>query len=319
MQNSIFQVNDEPFCLWESDISERNREFLEGIDVEYFDYLLKIHGEATDEKKASVALRTSLHHAMETMFSLIGAYVQAPDCAYAWISKCSNRDLRYFIATVDIGKSDLFTKLKIDNVSWDSVAESIFRGYKPNTDKNKETSELFATLWRRMAIEFTDSDHIDEYNSIKHGLRIRPGGFGLRIGAEKQYGVPPPENEMKLVGQSEFGAVFFRIETLGSPKNNRNLRSRRRSLNWSMERTVLLLQHASMSIENIVSALKIANGIEASTCKFIRPIESEEFEKPWRYSPAVTSFNMDPLIPEDQITPLSKEDLLSEIESARES
>ena len=48
-------------------------EFLNGIDVEYFDYAIKAHLETDDEKRASIALRTISHHAIETLFSLLGA------------------------------------------------------------------------------------------------------------------------------------------------------------------------------------------------------------------------------------------------------
>lgn len=83
MENSIYVVNKEPYCIWEVDIKERNKEFLNGIDPEYFYYLAELHAGADDEKRAAIALRSTLHHAMETMFSLLGAYIQAPDCAYA--------------------------------------------------------------------------------------------------------------------------------------------------------------------------------------------------------------------------------------------
>ena len=71
MQNSIFVVNKEPYCIWEIDVGERNREFLSGIDPEYFSYLAEIHLNADDEKRAAIALRAAFHHALETLFSLI--------------------------------------------------------------------------------------------------------------------------------------------------------------------------------------------------------------------------------------------------------
>jgi len=118
VHSSIFVVNEEPYCIWEVDLPARNMEFLDGIDTEYFDYVLKVHAEAEDEKRASIALRTGLHHAMETMFSLLGAYIQAPDCVHAWVAKCSNKDLRELVKKVASFQNDLCTKLNIDKVSW---------------------------------------------------------------------------------------------------------------------------------------------------------------------------------------------------------
>jgi hypothetical protein len=292
VQSSIFVVNDEPYCIWELDILERNREFLNGIDTEYFDYVLKVHVEANDEKRASIALRTTLHHAIETMFSLIGAYIQAPDCVYAWIAKCTNKDLREVVKKIGDFQNNLFTKLKLEKISWDHVSESVFRCYLPGTEKNRQTVQSFASFWKRLASEYIDQTHIDEYNSIKHGFRIRSGGFALAIGLEHKYGVSPPPEEMKTIGKSDFGSTFFKIEPIGGKKRNRSLRSRRISLNWSIEKTILLIQLVSMSITNITSALKIINGAKAGTCKFVRPQEDSDFETPWSFSTGIASCNI---------------------------
>lgn len=313
LQNSIFVVNEEPYCIWEVDLSERNKEFLDGIDTEYFDYAIKVHLEADDEKRASIALRTTFHHAMETMYSLLGAYIQAPDCAYAWIAKCSNKELRELVSKVGAFHNSVFTKLNIENVSWDEVARSIFSRYMPGTDRNKKTAELFSSLWQRLAHEYTDQNHVNEYSSLKHGFRIRSGGFALAVGVEHEYGVPPPHDEMQLIGKSEFGTSFFRIEAIGNRKGNRSLRSRRTSINWKIEKVTLLAQLVSVSINNVVMALRIANGAKASTCKFLRPEEDSDFNKPWQYTPGVTSCNMDFVIDEAQIVAATKKELLEKL------
>lgn len=216
-------------------------------------------------------------------------------------------------------RNDLFTKLNIDKVSWGNVADSVFRRYLPETEKNKNTAQLFASLWNRLAHEYTDNNHVDEYNSIKHGFRIRAGGFALACGLEHEYGVAPPPEEMKLLGKSEFGTTFFRIESIGEGKGNRSLRSIRISLNWNIEKTILLLQLVSMSITNTTSALKIANGAQPGTCKFLRPQEDSDFEKPWSYSPGVMSCNMDFVISEDQVSSVTKSELLKILTDAKKS
>ncbi len=119
LQNTIIVVNDEPYCIWEVDLEKRNLEFIEGIDVDYFEYLLNLHLNAEDEKRAAIALRITLHHAVETFFSLLGAYIQAPDCAYAWVAKCHTEELRSLIKKVVDGDQKTFTKLNIDPVSLD--------------------------------------------------------------------------------------------------------------------------------------------------------------------------------------------------------
>ena len=121
MQSSLFAVNDEPFCLWEVDLAARNREFLDGMDADYFDYVLQTHIATEDENRGLVAIRLSQHHATETMFSLLGAFIQAPDCPYAWMAKCSNRELREFAERVSREDASVITKLNIPSVSWLSI------------------------------------------------------------------------------------------------------------------------------------------------------------------------------------------------------
>jgi len=270
VENSIFVVNEEPYCIWEVNLLERNNEFLDGIDTEYFDYVFKVHTEADDENRASIALRATLHHAIETMFSLLGAYIQAPYCVHAWIAKCSNKDLRELIEKISSCRNNIFTKLNIERVTWECIAEDMFR-HLPGTEENKQTAKLFASFWKRLAHEYIDKDHIDEYNSIKHGFRIRSGGFAIAVGIEPEPGVSPPPEEMKLVGKSDYGTSFFRIEPIGEGKRNRSLRSRKIQLNWTIEKTSLLLELVSISIKNITSSLKIINGAKAGTYEYFLP------------------------------------------------
>lgn len=309
LQNTIIVVNEEPYCIWEADLKKRNTEFIEGIDVDYFEYLLNLHLSAEDEKRASIALKTTLHHAVETFFSLLGAYIQAPDCVYAWVAKCSNKELRSLIKKVAECDSRLFTKLNIEGVSWETLSALIFQRYMPDTEKAEITKKSFAKVWSRLAHEFLDDKNIDEYNSLKHGFRVRSGGFSLAFGIEHEYGVAPPEEEMQSLGGSEHGTTFIRLESVGEIKNNRSLRSRKLSLNWKLEKVILQLQLVSVSIVNIVSALKIANDIKASECKFSVLQEGEDYEKPWSFSPGVTSFNLDFVMDETQVVPLTKKQL----------
>jgi hypothetical protein len=317
LPNTIFVVNEEPYCIWEVDLKKRNIEFIESIDVDYFEYLLNVHLHAEDEKRASIALRTTLHHAIETFFSLLGAYVQAPDCVYAWVAKCSNKELRQLIKRINERDPNINTKLNLDRVTWESVAKLIFQCYMPDAGQADLTIKSFSKFWGRIAHEFLDDNNIDEYNSLKHGFRVRSGGISLAVGKQQERGVPAPIGEMTSLGGSKFGTTFIRLETIGESTNNRSLRSRKVSLNWSIERVVLQLQLVCMSINNVVSALKIANDVIASECKFVQPTENNDFDKPWSFSTGVISCNIDFVIDETQVASVSKREL-TEILKANE-
>lgn len=313
MQSSVFAVNDEPYCLWEVEPERRVRSFLDGIDVDFFEYTLQTHLQTEDEKRALVAIRLSLHHATEAMFSLLGAFVQAPDCPYAWIAKCSNGELRKFTERVNSSDQQLISKLNIPVVNWHSVATAVFATYQPETERQASTIRCFSDLWVALTREFNNQAYIDEYNALKHGFRIRPGGFTLAVGAEHEYGVSPPASEMRTVGQSAFGSAFLTIEPLGSGKGARHIRSRKTSVNWSLERTILLHQLVHMSINNVVSALKVVNHYKPSECRFLRPENDSAFSEPWKHSPGVTSMTFDHELNEDLLPPITKAQLLAKL------
>ena len=296
----MFAVNEEPYCLWGADISAQTRDFLDGLDAEYFEYSIKVHMEAEDEQRASVALSIALHHALETLFSLLCAFVQAPDCPHAWIAKCSNGDLRALLARISKCERHIFTKLSISSVTWIKIAESVFKTFKPGTDQQKEMINGFGRLWARLAMEVVDPNRVDEYNSLKHGLRVRQGGFAIAVGLEPSCGVVPPPEQMKVLGKSKFGSSFFTVEPAIRERGNRSILAKHICINWSMERIVLLNQLAYISISNIISALRIING--ASSCKFLLPSDSEDFERPWTYSPGVTRMALGDIVEDVPIT-----------------
>lgn len=311
----IFMVNDQPYCSVEVDHRERTAEFLSKFDVNSIDYSLRVHEGQEDDQRAAMALRKEYHHGLETFFSLIGAYLQAPDCAYAWLSKCENKNLYDLVQKIN-RKQNVFSKWNFPAASWHELAASIFRCYESGTDKQTRTIELFSKSWRWLAEEFLDRDRIDEYNSIKHGFRVSSGGFLLAIGEEPFPGVSP--EKMHSLGGSEFGTSFFRISSC-NPKDNRCVTSRRISMNWRIEKVHGLLQVLSMSIKNVITALNIANGGDASQFTFHRFADDKGFELPWSFSPGVTSCNIDRVIPVEKIPVLRKADLEKQIRDHKES
>lgn len=309
MQNSLFMINDEPYCLWEHDIKERNLEFLKGFDTEFFEYLLHCHINQDDDQRASLALAICLHHGLETLFSLLGAYIQAPDCVYAWIGKYRTNDLRELVSKVNSGKG-VSTKLRIERVSWRHVAELVFASYGTDAKRKTDTAKLFADTWTRLSHDFLDTVKSDQYNSMKHGFRVSPGGFKFAVGLESTYGVSPPPEEMQVIGHSEYGATFFKVEKIGTDKSNRSLRTRRTSLNWSIERMTGQIQLIQMSINNIISSLMVLNGAPPGTCKFIRPVDDDAFLAPWLYNTGVGSVNFDFCVDESNTVRTTKKMIL---------
>lgn len=314
MKAVAFAVGDEPYLLWDEEVEERTRDFLSGLDPEYFSYVIQVNTNTGNNERESVAIRLALHHAAETLFSLIGALLQAPDCPYAWIARCSTPELRQVIKRIGAGDSTLISKFKLTSVGWDSVAALVFEALDPGTDRQSRLISCFSGLWRRVAAEHLSDAVADEYNALKHGFRTRPGGFKLHWSPASTTDGRPPESEMELLGESRFGAMFYKVERLAGG-GNRHLSSRRIASNWSLVRDSLLLQLLQLSIHNVVTRLKRANGVPKEECHFKVIDTEDDYLFPWKHSPSVISLTLPESTPQ-RLPDVSKAELLKNLREA---
>jgi hypothetical protein len=314
MQYSRFVVEDTPYCVWGWDLREQNKGFLKNLDPRYFDYLARTHLnalEGEDAQFAAVALRTAYHHGLETLFALLAATLQAPDCVVGWLQKYQIRQLRNLVTQIESRGPAPRNKLRLERVSWRLLSERVHAGAFPN--HRDETVGAFADLWSRFSDEFLNELSDREYNNIKHGFRAGLGGFVLKAGVEPEYGVSPPAEEMQFVGGSEFGTSFFMPEKIGQAqgKSDPHFRLRLQNLNWRPEAMVQALQLISISLNNILGFLKILNGQDPKQTLFLRPEDPEFFTAPWRWSTGIDEMSINEVIEETDIKRLTTEEILA--------
>src|SRR5690606_31994351 len=97
--------------------------------------------------RAAVGLRAAYHHSLETLFSLLGALTQAPECVPAWLPKCSNEALRQVVSMLQRGDG-ILTQRGRQPVTFDSLA-GVVHQYAWQTDLPlRATSERFGLLWQ---------------------------------------------------------------------------------------------------------------------------------------------------------------------------
>ena len=291
----IFVVNDEPYEIVDFDVKNKNRDFIEGIDAEYFSYILKIHStsDTDDSNRSYIALRNALHHGMETLFALLGAYLQAHICAYAWIALYKNVELNKLIEKINKNEF-VFTRLKINELSWDTLANHIFHCNSSTSNEQKNIAKSFGALWGKLANEYLDANNKNEYNAFKHGFRAQSGSFSLFCGIQEFEGIP--SNDMKHVGTSEYGSSIFKLELVNSIKGNRLYKSKVVSSGHSKEKILILLQLVYLSIKNIKLSFKIINGIDIKNEAFIIPKDISIFEQPWNYICSINNLVTDTVI-----------------------
>jgi hypothetical protein len=103
IQYARFAVDETPYCLWDLDIHARNLEFINRIDPRYFEHVANLHGqflEGEENQYAAVALRIAYSHGLESLFALLCATVQAPDCIVGWLLKYKNVELNEVIRKI---------------------------------------------------------------------------------------------------------------------------------------------------------------------------------------------------------------------------
>lgn len=181
VQYGRFAINETPYCAWDVKLEKKNMDFLNSIDPLYFQHIANIHGqmlESDERQYAAIALRSAYGHGLESLFALLCATVQAPDCVIGWLLKYRNEDLFGLVRKIHEGRPVL-TKLAVRPISWETLAEKINVFSTDDLGKDSRIRTAFADLWERFAIEFLDKKMGFEYNSIKHGLRVSMGGFYL--------------------------------------------------------------------------------------------------------------------------------------------
>lgn len=327
VQYRFFVVGERPLCVWGTDIRSLALEFLENLDASYFEYLANTHSEHINEDQprekesqfAALAIRAAYSQALETLFALLCAAIQAPYCIHAWIDSYQPRELFALVRKIH-NRQTVDSLLSAKPVTWQTIAEAIFESLVLE-DKEKESTikQDFGGLWSLFASQFLDNNFSDEYNSIKHGLRVRPGGFSLAIGAENKPGIAAPKEKMQLMGKSEFGSQFLASKKIGETAFH--LEMKRHFRNWSPEDLCWGLHLVSLSIANVKAALQILNGIPATDVKFEWLTDRESFQEPWKRArqigvTAMSGFQID--IRPDFITTFSKGDILKHYRSGKD-
>jgi hypothetical protein len=294
-----FFVNERPFCLWDFSPREINLEFINGIDPDYFGFLADVYTSTSvlddQQGQAALALRTSYSHGLETLFSLLFAALQAPDCVVGWLQKYGIDDLRLLIVKARDSKP-IRTRIRPKPITWSGISAMIFgpASFEGTTKTKAEIVDSFAILWSRLSKDFLDRGISAEYNGVKHGLRVRSGGFRLALGQETVPGEPAPPENMRPLGGSAFGSSFFSLEKI--EPNALNYQIKRHSRNWSPDNLAYGLHMIAFSTRNILAFLQIVNGMEPSQAKFSWPNDSSHFDGPWSENVSVTSFSSSPML-----------------------
>ena len=161
---SRFAVGDEPWCVWEWDLPQRNLEFIESLSPEYFEHLTEAHFGDTDREQgqfAAIAIRLGYGQALEAFFGLLCATIQAPDCVAGWLCRYRLAQLHHLVRSISGGGS-ILSKFALQRFSWDAVANLVLSFHLDDKERERAIKNGYAQLWARFAHDFGDEDQSHE-------------------------------------------------------------------------------------------------------------------------------------------------------------
>lgn len=278
--NIVYAIVDEPFCLWERDLKTAALGFLESIDYDYFNYIADRSNTDLDNPewgmRAATSMRLALFHGGETLFLLIGALLQGERCPHAWVAHCKTDELRTIINQINSSQPLLLQNDRIKKLSWLDISREILSKCPSDAIGLCSTIESFAKFWELLALNHTHQIYIDEYNSLKHGFRIAPGGFEAMMGLHPLISVPPSGQEMQSLGSSKWGANFRVIKRLDDdPRASRSRQSIYTAVNWNAEAVSFSLRLVADSIRNVTNYLRMSSGLEEAQFHLPTPLTFE--------------------------------------------
>ena len=260
----------QPFCVQSDkfvavywDLSDANRAFLESFDPTYFVVLSEHHNrqiEVDPEHKLLHATQLKLIYcqALETLFARLFALLQAPFCTLALLQLYHPGTLAALADIVSQHQEFDYFKMVLENISWWGIAR-LMTPCTGEPESDADNTKRIEILLESLAKDFTNSTYSEEYNSIKHGFRARPGGFSLSIGKGK--------GSMSPVGQSDFGSSFISIDKTRKLGRKGDLTKafslRRTSVNWDPQyftRRIGLIGNILTSVSNIARELCTPSG-----------------------------------------------------------
>jgi hypothetical protein len=219
---------------------------------------------------AAMHLRLLYAHAMETLFALIAAAAQAPHCPLGWILAYRPHELRSVLRK--ISDRELRFHRMGEAVDWTLMSQTVNRLSIPDPSEEQRIRTGFADAWALFAHEFVDEEFTAESNAIKHGLRVKPGGFTFTLGG------PEPEDVI-LDSRSVFGSRFYQRSGLGDRYNFTPLDTVR---NWNPEALAVGLELLAISIGNTVSYLRLRAGLPGPPAQFHWPSQPHDaFQRPF--------------------------------------
>ncbi len=240
-----FAIVDRPMCVMGISLEQENLRFLRGLDPEFFLYQAAAHQHpdtsGSAATRAALALRINYGMAVEALFAILGAVIQAPDCVFGWLGAYKNDELRELVRRIS-DAAPLRTLPPFRPATWSEISAVLLEPLRARSvESHQQVSELFARSWRLFAGELINDQAIREYNSLKHGFRVQPGAVKIDFNHE---------GTSLLHSESTFAHSFPYLKRSPARKNH-----------WDVSHATRVLEPVFFTAALSVIALSISNAI----------------------------------------------------------
>ena len=251
-----FMVNEKPVAVYGANLRKRSEEFIRSFTAGFWEHQLVLIASIPKEEVTHdhvTFLRLTLSHAEEHLFALIFAALQATHCPDLWLYRYAPSDLPEMVNKVIDGKA-ILTKFDLPSVSWLEIVKVLW----PNLEEKRHA--LTALTLGRLADHFVSTFGRDEYNGLKHGVRLSFGGTSISFSpSDDPHTMPAPESFIAL-GDSKFGSGFWSLKQIEGVKGHYKATARR--TNWDYDELGYHLTHTILLIGNMGAAFRALAQIE---------------------------------------------------------
>lgn len=285
MNVNMFMCDRTPYACWDPNLREKNIDFLNGINPEYYfdvasNYINKLDND--NKYSAALSIRLAYSNALETLFSLLCATIQAHSCPLGWVLCYRNSELMNVVKKISQGK-EVYSYLKMKKITWIDLSRMINNYEEFDNELRDLIQKGFGKFWMDQADILLNNNFTKEYNGIKHGLRVEARkGFGFKL---KKIDNNKGINNSISFDSSKFGSKFYYKknfvekdkETQHSKINKINFQAVKCTTNWDPFEMAKGLKLIYMSINNILVFLKKINGVDNKGLSIIIPNNKDEF------------------------------------------
>ena len=265
MEYVTFKIGNVPVCFWGNDLKQRNADFIHSIDPNYYAYTARVHRNHLNTESrllAALALRLNYYQSLETFFTLVGAGLQSPLCLYGWIQKARDKKIQSLLQRINERKETVYNCLGIENVTWYEIAKRIYQDLDVDANHKLNLIRFFSETWEFFGREYINESSQSEYEELKLGKRLSKSSdfFGGKQGGDSENALFTKFSKIYDIGKN--GAIY---------KNNHY--SENCNISWYPDFCYSAALMIRDSINNVLSFLKIVNGMTKPVPQFFYPAD----------------------------------------------